>query len=185
MPVAHRTKFEHKCPKNYQEKLRTPGCAIDNKPFEPHSRTKPLEQKSGVERVNVTPGSFVAPSANTQGLIHRRRGMLPGPQVPVDKYDSAISNMNSPDPSQDSETSAPAPRRGVNPENFADVYKGKIIEEFTPELKTKFQFMDTAYEARQMYDAIMENLYIDRSNSEKDMTPEEFVENPDNIQHAL
>ena len=185
MPVTHRTKFEHKCPKTYQEKLRTPGCAIDNKPFEPHSRTKPLEQKSGVERVNVTPGSFVAPSANTQGLIHRRRGMLPGPQVPVDKYDSAISNMNSPDPSQDSETSAPAPRRGVNPENFADVYKGKIIEEFTPELKTKFQFMDTAYEARQMYDAIMENLYIDRSNSEKDMTPEEFVENPDNIQHAL
>ena len=41
MPVAHRTKFEHKCPKTYQEKLRTPGCAIDNKPFEPHSRTKP------------------------------------------------------------------------------------------------------------------------------------------------
>ena len=39
MPVKHRTKFEHKCPKTYQEKLRTPGCAIDDKPFEPMSRT--------------------------------------------------------------------------------------------------------------------------------------------------
>ena len=184
MPVKHRTKFSHKCPESYQEKLRTPGCAIDNKPFEPHSRT--LKQKSGVERVNVTFGSFVAPSANTQGLIHHRRGMLPGPQVPVDKYtyDSAISDVTPQfsDPSQDSETSAPTPRRGQY--DFKENV-GKVVQEFTPELKTKFQFMDTAYEARQMYDAIMENLYIDRSNSEKDMTPEEFVENPDNIQHAL
>jgi hypothetical protein len=39
MPVKHRTKFEHKCPESYQEKLRTPGCAINDKPFEPHSRT--------------------------------------------------------------------------------------------------------------------------------------------------
>tara|TARA_R110000796_G_scaffold16601_2_gene51734 strand:- start:8068 stop:11298 length:3231 start_codon:yes stop_codon:yes gene_type:complete len=39
MPVKHRTKFEHKCPTSYQEKLRTPGCAINDKPFEPHHRT--------------------------------------------------------------------------------------------------------------------------------------------------
>ena len=93
-------------------------------------------------------------------------------QVPVDKYtyDSAISDVTPQfsDPSQDSETSAPTPRRGQY--DFKENV-GKVVQEFTPELKTKFQFMDTAYEARQMYDAIMENLYIDRSNSEKDMTP--------------
>jgi hypothetical protein len=45
--------------------------------------------------------------------------------------------------------------------------------------------MNVAYKARAHYDEILENLYIDRSNSEKDMTPEEFVENPDNVQYAL
>ena len=36
MPVRHATQFmEKKCPDTYEQRLRIPGCALPQKPFEP------------------------------------------------------------------------------------------------------------------------------------------------------
>ena len=40
MPIKYRSNFSKKCSDDPAARLRTPGCAARQKPFEPHSRTK-------------------------------------------------------------------------------------------------------------------------------------------------
>ena len=39
MPINHRVHFTKKCSDDPAARLRTPGCAVREKQFEPHSRT--------------------------------------------------------------------------------------------------------------------------------------------------
>ena len=94
MPVKHRTKFSHKCPESYQEKLRTPGCAINDKPFEPHSRTgnRPIDVNPIPDNPPpFTPGYPWAPDlpdiyTPDPSNIHTGQLEQPGPGNPADHF---------------------------------------------------------------------------------------------------
>ena len=47
MPIKYRSNFSKKCSDDPAARLRTPGCAVRVKPFEPHSRTKVKKSGTG------------------------------------------------------------------------------------------------------------------------------------------
>ena len=88
MPIKYRSNFSKKCSDDPAARLRTPGCAVRVKPFEPHSRTKVKKSVTGnpgtgkTENENETEigngnGNVVTPSEEASD----NRESATGPQI--------------------------------------------------------------------------------------------------------
>jgi len=155
----HRTTFEKKkCPDDYQERLRYPGCSLGEKPFQSMSRKPPGPGPSPTPKpIPVTPVTPYVP-VNP----YHPRPIIPGqpydpPYIPkpiipgVPTPSPPGPDPPGPDPTApNTRTPIPLARIPIN----ADKYNRFIQEsEVSEDIKLKAQLASLSYDWRQYYDS--------------------------------
>ena len=90
MPIRHQATFDKKCPSTYQERLRTPGCSLGERPFRGQAVDKEVIDLLKEEQEPATPkqddvgrggASVPSPPASAEamvGVVERVDGAIEG-----------------------------------------------------------------------------------------------------------
>ena len=176
MPTNYQANFSEpnkKCPTDYYERMRTPGCLGGTKPFTPFAKGPPPPSP-------LPPSGLQPPQANST---------LPTTKIPSFATQAFLSNVVSQDYSssnsftpqnQDEPSQSQLPPR-ANLRKFSEVYNKTVIEQLTPELQLQAELVGASYQARDLFDNIMQEAYEFEVNSNGAEGAKEFLESPETI----